>query len=118
MKGIPETNNVPKEHNVAAILSLLFMVPISLVLALTLMYFYISTFRNMCAVPNMALFCSSLTSWFPGMALTYFLNDFEILLSLSPLCRVFIHIFLRQTMSLSNTMLQPSCRYCLWCPYH
>jgi hypothetical protein len=38
-----ETNNVPKENNVAAILSLLFMVPISLVPALTLMYFYIST---------------------------------------------------------------------------
>ena len=32
----------------------------------------------MCAVPNMAVFCSSLTSWFPGMLLTYFLNDFEI----------------------------------------
>jgi hypothetical protein len=34
---IPETNNVSKEYNVAAILSLLFMVPISLVPALTLM---------------------------------------------------------------------------------
>jgi hypothetical protein len=34
---IPETNNVHKEYNVAAILSLLFMVPISLVPALTLM---------------------------------------------------------------------------------
>jgi len=32
----------------------------------------------MCAVPNMAVFCSSLTSWFPGMLLMYFLNDFEI----------------------------------------
>jgi hypothetical protein len=49
---IPETNNVPKEYNVAAILSLLFMMPISLVPLLTLMYFYIS----MCAVPNMAVF--------------------------------------------------------------
>jgi len=29
-------------------------------------------------VPNMAVFCSSLTSCFPGMLLTYFLNDFEI----------------------------------------
>jgi hypothetical protein len=57
---IPETNNVPKQCNVAAILSLLFMVPISLVPALTLIYFYISTFRSMCAVPNMAGFCSSL----------------------------------------------------------
>jgi hypothetical protein len=43
---IPETNNVSKEYNVAAILSLLFMVPISLVPLLTLMYFYISTFRS------------------------------------------------------------------------
>jgi hypothetical protein len=33
----------------------------------------------MCAVPNMAVFSSSLTSWFPGMLLTYFLNDFEMI---------------------------------------
>jgi hypothetical protein len=33
---IPETNNVPKEYNVAAILTLLFMVPMSLVPVLTL----------------------------------------------------------------------------------
>ena len=39
---------------------------------------YISTSRSMCAVPNMAVFWSSLTSCFPGMLLTYFLNDFEI----------------------------------------
>ena len=32
----------------------------------------------MCAVPNMAVFCSSLTSCFPGVLLAYFLNDFEI----------------------------------------
>jgi hypothetical protein len=53
---IPETNHVPKQYNVAAILPLLFMVPISLAAALALMYFYISTFRSMCAVPNMAVF--------------------------------------------------------------
>jgi hypothetical protein len=41
---IPDTNPVPKQYNVAAILSLLFMVPISLTSVLTLMYFYISTF--------------------------------------------------------------------------
>jgi len=40
---------------------------------LNLLHFYISTFRSMCAVPNMAVFCSSLTSRFPGMLLTYFL---------------------------------------------
>jgi len=49
---------------------------------LVLLFFYVSTFRSMCAVPNMAVFCSSLTSWFPGISLTYFLNDLEILLLL------------------------------------
>ena len=75
---IPETNHVRREYSVSAILSLLFMVPISLVPALALLYFYVSTFRSMCAVPNMAVFCSSFTSWFPGMLLMYFLNDFEM----------------------------------------
>ena len=54
------------------------MVPLSLVPALALLFFYVSTFRSMCAVPNMAVFCSSLMSWFPGMSLTYFLNDLEM----------------------------------------
>ena len=75
---IPETNYVPREYSFAAILLFLFMVLISLVSVLNLLYFYISTFRNMCAVSNMAVFCSSLTSCFPGMLLTYFLNVFEI----------------------------------------
>jgi hypothetical protein len=59
---IPETNDVPTEYSVAAILLLLFMVLISLVTVLNLLYFYVSTFRSMCAVPNMSVFCSSLTS--------------------------------------------------------
>jgi hypothetical protein len=58
---IPETNHVPREHRVAAILMLLFMVLISLVPALTPLYLYVSTFRSMCAVSNMSVFCSSLT---------------------------------------------------------
>ena len=37
--------------------------------------------------------------------------------SLFPLCRVFIHIFLRQTMSLRNTAFQLFCHYYLWCLY-
>jgi hypothetical protein len=53
---IPETNHVPKEYNVAAILSLLFMAPISLAPVLPLMYFYIRTSRSMCAVPIIAVF--------------------------------------------------------------
>ena len=52
---IPETNYVPREYSVAAILLLLFMVLISLVSALNLLYFYISTFRSMCAVPNIII---------------------------------------------------------------
>jgi hypothetical protein len=75
---IPETNHVPRGYIVAAILSLLFMVPLFLVPALALLFFYVSTFRSMCAVPNMVVFCSSLTSWFPGMSLTYFVNDLEM----------------------------------------
>jgi hypothetical protein len=43
---IPETNSVPREYIVAAILLLLFMVPISLVPALALLCFYVSTFRS------------------------------------------------------------------------
>jgi len=75
---IPETNYVPREYSVAVILLLLFMVLLSLDSVLNLLYFYISTFRSMCAVPNMAVFCSSLTSRFPGALLMYFLNYFEI----------------------------------------
>jgi len=66
---IPETIYVPRENSVAAVLLLLFMVLISLVSLLNLLYFYISTFRSMCAVPKMAVFYSSLTSCFPGMTL-------------------------------------------------
>ena len=75
---IPETNYVPREYSVAAILLLLFMVHTSLVPVLNLLHFYISTFRSICAVPNMAVLCRSLTSWIPGTLLRYFLNDFEM----------------------------------------
>ena len=59
---IPERNYVPREYSVAAILLFLFMLFISLVAVLNLFYFYISTFRSICAVPNMAVFCSSSSS--------------------------------------------------------
>ena len=75
---IPETNFVPREYSVAAVLLLLFMVLISLVSVLNPLYFYVSTFRSVCAVPDMAVFWSSFTSCFPGMLLTYFLNDYAI----------------------------------------
>jgi hypothetical protein len=46
---IPETNNVPKKYNVTAILSLLFMVPISLVPVLTLQCTFTSALSEVCA---------------------------------------------------------------------
>ena len=64
---IPGKNCVRREYSVAATLLLLFMVLISLVPVLNLLYFYISTFRSMCTVPNMADFCSSMVSYFLGM---------------------------------------------------
>jgi len=110
MKGIytyiPETNYVPREYSVAAILLLLFMVFISLVSVLNLLYFYISTFRSMCAVPSMAVFCSSLTSCFPGMLLTYFLNDFKI----DPVVHIIFiqHVCLPSQAFLPGTSLEPA----------
>ena len=89
---IPETNYVPREYSVAAILLLLFTLLISLVSVLNLLYFYVSTFRSMCAVPNVAVFCSSLTSCFPGMLLTYFLNDLEIV-PVTPIITGIIFVF-------------------------
>ena len=145
-----------------------------------------STFRIMCYVPCIAVFCSESTECFPGVASKPFLYifcynsggsscyryhhtfhdshslshvykrwiyslfiffsvtllctsfatsitmrgfSFSILIilsgllllllslssSLSPLCRVFIHIFLRQTMSLGNTVFQLFSHYYLWC---
>jgi hypothetical protein len=91
---IPETNNVPREYIVAAILLLLFMVPISLLPVLALLCFYVSTFRSMCAEPSMAVFCSSLTSWFPGMLLKYFLNDFEIVIIIIIIITIIILIII------------------------
>ena len=44
---IPETDYVPREYSVAAVLLLLFMVLISLVSVLNLLYYYISTFQSM-----------------------------------------------------------------------
>ena len=45
---------------------------------INVLYFYISPLWSMCALPNMAVFCSSLISWIPVMLLRYFLNDFEV----------------------------------------
>ena len=106
---IPETNYVPREYSVAAILLLLFMVRISLVTVLNLLYFYISTFLSMCAVPNMVIFWSSLTPWFPGMLLTYFLNGFEIV-PVAPIITgiTFVFTFHMRRISIVRSCLESS----------
>jgi hypothetical protein len=43
--------------------------------ALNVVYVYVTAFRR---VPNMAVFCSSLISCFPGNLFRFFLNDFVI----------------------------------------
>ena len=61
----------------------------------------------MCAVPNMAVFCSSLTSWFPGMLLTYFLNDTEIV----PVAPIFTGIAFYYYYYLNNECIQNAQNY-------
>ena len=41
----------------------------------------------------MAVFCSSFTSWFPGMLLMYFLNDFDMV-SVAPIIIIIIIIII------------------------
>jgi hypothetical protein len=45
---IPETNYIPRDYSVAAILLFLFMVHISLAPVLNLLHFYISTLYKVC----------------------------------------------------------------------
>jgi hypothetical protein len=70
---IPETNHDPKEYNVAAILSLLFMAPISLAPVLALMYF----------TSALSAVCVQCPIWQFSVALLLLLL---LLLSLSILC--------------------------------
>ena len=42
------------------------------------LYLYVTTFRSMFLVPNIAVFCSYLMSYLPGMLFRYFLNDSEM----------------------------------------
>jgi len=76
-KYTPEMNHISSVCNVAAILWSHFMVCVLLLPMINILYFDVITFRSMCTVPSMAVFCSPFTSWFPGMVLRHFLNDFE-----------------------------------------
>jgi hypothetical protein len=62
-------------YNIVAVLWLRFVLYVMLFSVTNILYFYISTSQSMLTVSNMAIFCSSLMSFFPGMLLRYFLND-------------------------------------------
>jgi hypothetical protein len=53
------------------------MVQVMLFLTISVLYFYVSTFRIVGAVANMAVFCCFFTS-FPPSLYRHFLNDFQI----------------------------------------
>jgi len=53
---IPDKNHVSRVYSVAAVLNLQFVLHVMLLHPKNVLYFYISTSRSMCAVPNMAAF--------------------------------------------------------------
>ena len=53
---IHKTNHVSRVYNVAAMMWLEFVVHVMLVSMINILYFYVSTFRSMFSVPNMAVF--------------------------------------------------------------
>ena len=58
---IPKTNHVSTVHAVAAVPCLQCVATCNVISHVkNVVYFYISTSRSLCAVPNMAVFCSSL----------------------------------------------------------
>ena len=75
---MPETSHVFGVYNIAATLWL------QLMLLMNVLYSYMRTYRSTCAVHNMAVFCISLKSCFPGTLLRYFMNDIEMV----PVARV------------------------------
>ena len=75
---IPETNHVSRVYNLAVILHFLFVVHKMLFPMFNILNLYNSTFWSIYAVPNMAIFCSSLISCSSGMWFRYFLNDIEM----------------------------------------
>ena len=68
---IPETNHVLREHRVAAILVLLFMVLIALVPALTRLYLYVNTFGIIIIIILLLLLLFSATEFSLGGSRPY-----------------------------------------------
>jgi hypothetical protein len=64
---ITEINHVSMVYNFEAILWLQYMAHVMLFPMISVLYFNISTSQSICAVPSMAVLCSSLMSCFPGV---------------------------------------------------
>jgi hypothetical protein len=108
---ISETNYVPREYSVAALL-LLFMVLISLVSVLNLLYFYISTFRSVCVCVQCPIWLFSVVPWllvFLAILLTYFLNDFEIIIIIIISSIIIIYSFYAEYIQLYEPTLKKTC---------
>ena len=76
--GLPDTSRVSRVYNDTAVLWLQYVVHVRLLSKKNLLCFYINNFRSMCAVPSMAVVCSSLMLCFPGLLLRCFLIDSEM----------------------------------------
>jgi hypothetical protein len=70
----------------------------------------------MCAVPNMAVFCSSLISCFPGMLLRFLLKDF-VLVPVAPIITGIIFVFTLQTHCISIIIIMFGCFADVTCFY-
>jgi len=89
---IPETNHVFTVCSVSAVLLSLFLLHVVLFPMVNVLYLYIITFRRICTVANMAVFCSSLILCFPCPLLRYFINYFEMVL-ISPVITDITFVF-------------------------
>ena len=65
-------------YSVTAIRLLQIMVHVKLFPMINVLYYCISTFRSMCAVPDLAVFCNSFKSSCPDVLHRYFLYDIEM----------------------------------------
>ena len=78
---------------------------------------YVRSVRRYCFVHNYAAVPVQLEIVILQYYYYYYYYYYYNNISLYPLFRVAIHIFLRQTMSLGDTLLQLFCLCCLWCLY-
>jgi hypothetical protein len=70
---IPATDHICRLYSVATVLQLQFMVYVTLLPMLNVLYFYSGSFRSIVRCPMWVLSCSFFNSCFPAMLLSYFL---------------------------------------------